>query len=114
MLTVKHIHLDGCEVIHQAHEVSFTPTPTEQRAKTRSPIESAHTGGILTLTKPTMDRSESGTYFLGLEGGTIFVMNDHGKTVSRYDLGASEVPFGVDPHTVETPSGVPSSHKLQV
>jgi hypothetical protein len=31
-----------------------------------------------------------------LTGGTIFVMNEQGKTVSRYDLGASPVPISGD------------------
>lgn len=33
---------------------------------------------------------------LPLTGGTVFVMNDNGKTVGRYDLGASMIPLEAD------------------
>jgi hypothetical protein len=100
MLTVKHIAADGREGLYQAYEVNFAPTPEAQRVKTRSPIESAHAGGSVMLIKPAMNPGEIGSYTLGLEGGTIFVMNDVGKTVSRYDLGASDVAYGTDPITL--------------
>lgn len=104
MLTVKHITLSGAETLYQAYEVSFQPTDAESQVKRRSPIESRHVGGTLHLTKPTMSPGELGTYDFGIQGGTVFVMNDKGATVSRYDLGASEVPHGADALTLHHPS----------
>lgn len=103
MLTVKHIGLHGSESLYQAYEVSFEPHPDAAKTLTRSPIEADHAGGTVTLTKPPMNQGELGRYMLGLVEGTVFVMNETGKTVARYDLGASPVPYktysGYDPLT---------------
>jgi len=101
MLTVKHIALSGRETIHLAHEVTFIPTDAASNMKTRSPIESAHEGGRLEIVTPYHVPGEPGGHVMGLEGGTVFVMNEVGKTVSRYDLGASNVAFGVDSQTLK-------------
>lgn len=86
MLTIKHISLSGREVHYLGHEVEFMPTQRNAETKTRSPIESAHSGGTVTVLRETRVP-------IALEGGTVFVMNDLGKTVSRYDLGASDIPI---------------------
>ena len=82
MLTVKHISLSGCEAIYPAFTVEALPdcdTPNvirDQRPK-RLLIRNADYSELTQLT-----------------GGTVFVMNEAGRTVARYDLGASMVPLG--------------------
>jgi hypothetical protein len=75
MFTVKHIHLDGSEEIHETEKVRFTPAGSDLSPTTSS--------------APDTLWIDSGP----LTGGTLFVMNASGKTVSRYDLGASFVPL---------------------
>jgi len=87
MFTVKHISPSGNESLYSAYEVEFIPSEQAAQCFTRSPIEAAHQGGSLCLTKLVKNPGEIGTYTLGLEKGTVFVMNEHGKTVSRFDLG---------------------------
>lgn len=84
MLTVKHISIGGEESVHLAREVLFQPSDAAKQVKTRSPIECAHEGGAV------MFISEDHIP-CALVGGTVFVMNEKGKTVERYDLGASMV-----------------------
>jgi hypothetical protein len=84
MLTVKHITIGGDESLHLAREVTFTPSEAAKQVKTRSPIECVHEGGNVTIIREDFVP-------LGFSGGTVFVMNDKGKTVDRYDLGASMV-----------------------
>lgn len=71
MLSVKHISLSGSETILSATRVEYHPEPVN---------------GVPTqLARLTVfggpDQQE-------LHGGTVFVMNEAGKTISRYDLGA--------------------------
>jgi hypothetical protein len=77
MLTVKHISLSGDEVLYQAHECTFSPATDDGLCP-----NTVWVGGD--------DKTP-------LTGGTVFVMNDNGKTVARYDLGASQIPLGADP-----------------
>ena len=74
MLTVKHVRLSGQEDLYQSVTVWY------------SPIENQTPDG-----RPAMITMDLGD---PLTGGTVFVMNDAGKTVARYDLGASMVPVG--------------------
>lgn len=75
MLTVKQIHLSGLETIRLAKQVEYEPngrvTPGQRE---------------VWVTLPNGDGEV-------LAGGTVFVMNDLGKTVTRYDMGASQVPL---------------------
>lgn len=70
MISVKHISLGGEETIHQARSLHYMPGD-----------------------EPTL-RLEAEERDVMLTGGTAFVMNDHGRTIARYDLGASMVPKG--------------------
>lgn len=100
MLTIKHITLSGIENIYQAFDVSFAPAEVPEGQSVRS----KHGGGTLMFMSPTRHAEGTSVFQqINLSGGTVFVMNDHGKTVSRYDLGASDVPHGVDPHTLHSP-----------
>jgi len=80
MLSVKHITTGAVETIHQSTFARFVPAYDERDANVKNgdelPCPSVVTDGM-TIT-----------------GGTVFVMNDAGKTVARYDLGASNVPLG--------------------
>lgn len=78
MMSVKHISLSGHEQIHSAESLHFTPA-----------LESADgtTGSAAVL---RLNRGEASTE---LRGGTAFVMNEQGRTIARYDLGASMVPL---------------------
>lgn len=86
MFTVKHISIDGSENLISAETVRYDP------------------GISATGTTPEMGGRPTALYIddAPYGGGTFFVMNANGKTVARYDLGASPVPniIGVndDPH----------------
>lgn len=77
MLSVKHISLSGEEHIYLAARIRYTPKDHDaDRVSTPATV--------------WVDD-------LPLTGGTVFVMNDAGKTVARYDIGASMVPLDAAP-----------------
>ena len=76
MMTVKHITLSGEETVFQTTSARFTP------------VKQGHEDAA----PPTVWFEADGVE-RPLTGGTVFVMNDHGKTVARYDIGASMVPL---------------------
>lgn len=84
MFTIKHISLRGEERILQTATVRFEPG---ESAFVSADGRSGHSG------TPATVWIAGSTGEVPLTGGTIFVMNDNGKTVSRYDLGASPVPI---------------------
>lgn len=79
MFTIKHISIVGEEKIFAVDGVRFTP--------------GVDGNAISSQTPPTLWLTDKGWDERPLTGGTVFVMNDNGKTVSRYDLGASPVPI---------------------
>lgn len=87
MFTIKHIHIGGDEDIHQCEAVRYSmPTSALPSSHGDSPQSSATPATIWVVMRGDfVERT--------LTGGTIFVMNDAGKTVARYDLGASPVPI---------------------
>lgn len=84
MFTIKHISGLGDEEIIQVETVRFSPG-------TQSCM--AQNGGASTPPTVWISHLSRGVSETPLTGGTIFVMNDMGKTVARYDLGASPVPI---------------------
>lgn len=78
MLTVKHITLSGEEFIYATTHVNYVPG----RAKAPQLSEDG-----LWIYEGADERARE------LSGGTIFVMNERGSTVARYDLGVSMVPL---------------------
>ena len=80
MFTVKHIRLSGEEDLYQSATIRYLPG--EDNSTQGFPARLA-----LDLGDP-------------LTGGTVFVMGDSGKTVARYDLGASMVPLDYQNMTV--------------
>lgn len=71
MLTVKHICLDGSEAIHETSECRYEMASSDNDRTAMLWI----------------DRDAP------VIGGTAFVMNSSGKTIARYDLGATIVPL---------------------
>lgn len=80
MLTVKHIHLSGREEIVLTRRASYQPEGVPH-STVGNPSEPEDMRCCLI---EDFDGSTTRIF-----GGTVFVMNDLGKTVSRYDLGAS-------------------------
>ena len=84
MLTVKHITLSGEEFVYATSHVNFVPAS----AKNCAPAVDS-----LWIYDGADERARE------LCGGTIFVMNERGSTVARYDIGASMVPLGAGAHS---------------
>lgn len=74
MLTVKHIRFDGAETIDHAERVIFYPDDEAQVA------DSPHLSGVVTAV---------GAISGGVDwhSGVVYVMNDNGSTIAKYDLG---------------------------
>lgn len=84
MFTVKHIRLCGEEDHYHSESARFAPGAPSWESQDEK------TG--CSETPPTVWLAgKTGQY--PLTGGTVFVMNESGKTISRYDLGASPVPI---------------------
>lgn len=80
MFTVKHTASDYIEHLYTATEVRYTPSlPVVMPGQERIPETVWLAGG------------DAG--YMPLTGGRIYVMNDHGATVAKYDLEAS-IPDG--------------------
>ncbi|GAA4108742.1 hypothetical protein ACFFTN_01355 [Aminobacter aganoensis] len=73
MLSIKHIQPSGEETIYASPIVNYVPTADFRRSPPTLWIE------------PVGHSSPDPR--LPLTGGICFVMNENGKTVSRYDLG---------------------------
>ena len=96
MLTVRHIHLNGGEEVMLVHSARFAPGRGGEGRSALVNGESA-TPDTLWVSYAAGQSEEP------LTGGTVFVMNDMGKTVARYDLGASPVPLDGFSATVYPP-----------
>lgn len=97
MFTVKHISIDGSENLIAASSVKYDPGAPS--------FGSTVPGAICSGGRPTALFLDDVPY----GGGTFFVMNANGKTVARYNLGASPVPHGVD--AMQTSRLTQSMHK---
>lgn len=87
MFTIKHITPYGNEALHEALEVTYSPfhTPKPFQLSPDAPPDHAKMGDLVAAifyrsTNPTADLAE-------LAGGTVYVMNETGATVAKYDLG---------------------------
>lgn len=78
MLTLKHITPMGNEAIYAAHSVSYTPHP--EPLEHPSPDHGPLIGTLWYQDVP-------GAPMIELRDGTVYVMNDKGSTVGKYDLG---------------------------
>lgn len=84
MFTVKHISISGDEVLYAAEDVACRQCREPSSTAVGEPWRSVVT--IKHRDHPHRD----------LHNGTVFIMNEAGATVSRWDLGASQVPLGDD------------------
>lgn len=92
MMTIKHISLGGRETIYPAFSVEFRPKGWVPNDEVTAADQPAPPSRVLGFTEDRFVVCE-------IQDGTVFVMNEFGKTVSRYDLGASMIPERVDVHT---------------
>lgn len=75
MLTLKHVEQDGHEGVMQALEVSFSPT---------APAPSPRLLCAFGVPGPDAGARTNGTVMFS--SGTVYVVNDSGKTVAIYNL----------------------------
>ena len=73
MFTVKHTHADFSETIHSADDVRYTPRQIPTPDQTSEPA-------------PETVWVSSGDITMPLTNGIVYVMNDHGSTVAKYDM----------------------------
>ncbi len=78
MFTIKHITPMGNEALHLAHEVHYTPAA---EPRTQGPGFGALIGTVFYAP------DAKANHFLELHSGNVFVMNEGGATVSKWDLG---------------------------
>lgn len=79
MFIVKHIGPSGAEKLHQ--------TPTIRYSPGLAPIDAGYVSPA-PATVWVRDKADEPEF--PLTGGTVFVMNDNGKTVARYNLVAPD------------------------
>lgn len=89
MMTVKHITLSGEEFVYDTTHVNFVPASVFNGANYAQTASSPPA-------RDTLWRYDADGRAHDLTGGTVFVMNEHGKTVARYDIGASMVPLSAN------------------
>lgn len=80
LLTVKHIEASGYENIQQAHSVSFYPKKVSMEG-TENPRDEFIAFGCTAVGGAT---DEHGVCRYG--SGRVYVMNDAGSTIAKYDL----------------------------
>jgi len=77
MLTVKQVRFDGAETVDVAERVIYYPSDRADMRGTPTP----YAGGAIALVKAGVADE------IMFCDGNIYVMNDHGATVAKYDLG---------------------------
>ena len=97
MLTVKYVSPDGDETVFPVLTVCFTPRKIGESLVTPN-ADVAPNAGV------TFDRpKDSGPGLMQVSSGCVYVMNENGKTVSKYDLG----PYGVSKYDLGPYGDVP-------
>lgn len=81
LLTLKHVEASGHESVQQAHSVSFKPKGYAPGGDTPTDRAQLEAFGCTGIGGPV---DESGWCCYG--SGIVYVMNDAGSTVSKYDL----------------------------
>lgn len=79
MFTLKHLSPTGAEGLYEADEVFFQPDESAGLAQPSG--TAAHSLGIVSY------KEAGGSTLQGLTGGYVYVMNEAGSTVAKYDLG---------------------------
>ena len=85
MFTIKHVHPDGQEFIHRGELPRYVPVEAKKSAQVQLPGEATHSHVAFDV---------PGWPCQILYSGTVYVMNENGKTVARYDLGLSAPVMG--------------------
>lgn len=85
MLTIKHVAISGDETVRQAMEVRLAHEPIPQDDQLTS--ADTHKARVYA------DLEDNAT--VQIESGTVYVMNDAGATVSKYDLGGWRGPQAI-------------------
>lgn len=88
MLTVNHKQVMGGEAIYEVVSLRFDPHCIEGCSNKFGP-----SAGILYLAFPSNNPSFTE---LQLKTGSVYVMNEAGKTVAKYDLGGWALPCAGD------------------
>lgn len=78
MFTLKHVTPYGNEAIYETEEIMYTPRA--EHLPHTNPALGPSTGQLWYTSRSTGERVD-------LNDGNVYVMNDHGSTVGKYDLG---------------------------
>jgi hypothetical protein len=78
MLSIKHIEENGCESIRMVTSVSYSPPGPDAG-------EGFPRGRVVAFGRRETEDGRDNVSQYG--GGHIYVMNDQGSTVAKYDLG---------------------------
>lgn len=70
MMTIKHIDLSGKEFVYPTTHINFVPGDRNGT----------------TTTSPIVWRYDEEGCAHEIDNGTVYVMNEHGRTVARYNL----------------------------
>ena len=83
MFTIRHISPNNHEALHEASAVSFSTDAQAAIDRTSSAAATAtYDPGTVWVTPPNQMNPS-----YPITGGSVYVMNDAGATVAKYDLG---------------------------
>lgn len=99
MLTVKHIDVMGGESVFPAKDVRYTPNKFTMTGVT---ADGRRTGKVCPDGQIHIDMEDGSIRHL--IGGTIYVMNDKGATVAKYDMGGWAAPQASVEVKIDDPS----------
>lgn len=80
MFTIKHVTPDGNESVIETYEVSYAPLDEPRIIPKPDDRQWASTGVVWWRSKVTSE-------LVAIRDGDVYVMNEHGATVSRWHLG---------------------------
>ena len=98
MLTVKHIETTGHETIWPAIRVTFQPKMNFQCKPIPEGCDAAGDRAPVIWIDRMGERGLVDTINIG-STGSFYVMNEHGKTIAKYDLGGWDAPKAQQPKT---------------
>lgn len=85
MFTLKHITPYGSESVHESAEVSYTPNA--EIIDIPLVNNEGNTEAVWASSGTVWWRAEPSHELVPINNGSVYVMNDAGSTVSRYNLG---------------------------
>jgi len=99
MLTVKYQDVDGTEMVFPVYEASYDP----RMGSSGSPSHRGCQGEVRFHhpSRPNAQKDDDlyrfGGTLVSVCRGVVYLMNDAGKTVAKYDLGGQKLPCGESP-----------------